>query len=69
MNDFRSYNGFTESIEPTARKVLKSMKTTNVAGFIRQDCENQGEFWYENTKNYFITYTISLKNMFSLDNT
>ncbi|MDM5153858.1 GT-D fold domain-containing glycosyltransferase [Bacillus sp. DX1.1] len=53
MNDFRSYNGFTESIEPTARKVLKSMKTTNVAGFIRQDCENQGEFWYENTKKLF----------------
>ncbi|EOP57453.1 MULTISPECIES: GT-D fold domain-containing protein [Bacillus cereus group] len=53
MNDFRSYNGFTESVEPTARKVLKSMKTTNVAGFIRQDCEENGEFWYENTKKLF----------------
>ncbi|MEI4801435.1 GT-D fold domain-containing glycosyltransferase [Bacillus sp. FJAT-51639] len=50
MNDLRLYNGFNGTIESTARKVLKSLQTTNVTGLIRQDCEDSGDFWYGNTK-------------------
>jgi hypothetical protein len=50
MDNFRIYNGFTGSAEHTAKRILKSMKTTNIVGFVRQDCQNKGAFWYESTK-------------------
>ncbi|MFE1244720.1 DUF707 domain-containing protein [Fictibacillus sp. NPDC058756] len=50
--EYRAYSGITGSTEAVAEKLLNSMNSTDIVGFVPINCKDNGEWWYTNTKKF-----------------
>lgn len=50
IDRYRVYNGMTDSLENASGQLLHSLKMTDIVGFVPQDCQDGGEWWYAKTK-------------------